>query len=251
MAAPEPTAAAEATREEIAFFRANGFVAIPRCLTSPAELAQMQAAYDDVFGNHIGAEDGNYYDLGGPSVEGDSGSEPVLPQALHPEQYNPALRGAQLVANCSRLTELLMGEGCGFGATGHAILKPPRVGAETPWHQDEAYWTPEMEYNACSIWVPLQDVDAASGCLHFIPRSHQLEVLKHRHIGGDPRVHGLEIDQPFDLSTAVACPLPAGGCTVHMHRTMHYSAANKTDVVRRAYGKTNRGRTVIIFLSAA
>ena len=128
--------AAVATPEEVAFFRANGFVAIPRCLTTPAELDQMRAAYDDVFSRRGGREDGNHFDLGGPSTgPADDDKEPILPQILGPDRYNPALRGEQLVASCAALAEQLMGEGAEFRPSGHAIFKPPHVGAATPWHQ--------------------------------------------------------------------------------------------------------------------
>ena len=62
-----------------------------------------------------------------------------------------------------------------------------------------------------------------------------MEILPHRHIGGDPRVHGLELDVPFDFTNAVACPLPAGGATFHYNRTLHFSGANMTNMPRRAY----------------
>ena len=131
--------AAVATPEEVAFFRANGFVAIPRCLTTPGELDQMRAAYDDVFSRRGGREDGNHFDLGGPSTgPGDDDKEPILPQILGPDRYNPALRGEQLVANCAALAEQLMGAGAEFRPSGHAIFKPPHVGAATPWHQVRA-----------------------------------------------------------------------------------------------------------------
>eukprot|EP01045_Picozoa_sp_COSAG04_P001616 COSAG04_NODE_55_length_30619_cov_12.038991_15_plen_160_part_00 len=128
--------AAVATPGEVAFFRANGFVAIPRCLTTPAELDEMRAAYDDVFSRRGGREDGNHFDLGGPSTgPGDDEKEPILPQILGPDRYNPALRGEQLVANCAALATQLMGAGAEFRPSGHAIFKPPHVGAATPWHQ--------------------------------------------------------------------------------------------------------------------
>jgi hypothetical protein len=37
------------------------------------------------------------------------------------------------------------------------------------------------------------------------------------------------------MAKAVACPIPAGGCTIHHNRTMHYAGANKSEQPRRAY----------------
>ncbi len=115
-------------------------LAMSGCLTSADELETMRQAYDSVFSSHAGAEEGNHFDLGGPSTEESldpDSDEPRLPQILGPDRYNPDLRGPLLVVNCRALARSLMGEGVNFGESGHAILKPPS-GPETPWHQDEA-----------------------------------------------------------------------------------------------------------------
>eukprot|EP01050_Picozoa_sp_SAG11_P024449 SAG11_NODE_5204_length_1631_cov_1.122715_1_plen_156_part_00 len=76
----------------------------------------------------------------------------------------------------------------------------------------------------------------------FIPRSHLWPDLPHHNINHDPRIHGLEVELdepllagPFGVVSAVACPLPAGGATFHLSRTMHYSQRNAHDVPRRAF----------------
>ncbi|NUQ65036.1 MAG: phytanoyl-CoA dioxygenase family protein [Pirellulales bacterium] len=99
---------------------------------------------------------------------------------------------------------------------------------------DEAYWDPAFDYCSISIWVPLQDATLDNGCMQFIPRSHRQKVVPHHSIGRDPRVHGLETDA-VDVSAAVACPVPAGGATVHHCRTLHYAGPNRTGQPRRAY----------------
>ena len=70
--------------------------------------------------------------------------------------------------------------------------------------------------------------------MQFIPGSHKSEIVPHHSIGHDVRVHGLEMDRLPDPSKAVACPIPAGGCTIHSNRTMHYAGANRSDMPRRA-----------------
>jgi ectoine hydroxylase-related dioxygenase (phytanoyl-CoA dioxygenase family) len=117
----------------------------------------------------------------------------------------------------------------------HAIFKPVRYGAPTPWHQDEAYWNPAMHYNSFSLWVPFQPVTLENGCLQFVPGSHRSEVQPHHSINNDPRIHGLEMDTPPNGSEVAACPLPPGGCTIHHNRTMHYAGPNTSDIPRRAY----------------
>ena len=70
----------------------------------------------------------------------------------------------------------------------------------------------------------------------FIPGSHLDPVLPHHHKDHNPRIHALELDDgAADLSRAVACPLPAGGATFHLMRTLHYTAPNTTPAPRRAF----------------
>jgi ectoine hydroxylase-related dioxygenase (phytanoyl-CoA dioxygenase family) len=115
-------------------------------------------------------------------------------------------------------------------------------GKETPWHQDIAYPVTSGKLDpartirvGCNFWMPLQDVTLESGCMQFVPSSNHAGVLPHRTVGGDPKVHTLEVDGPLDTSTAVACPIPAGGCTIHGPRTLHYTGPNNTANWRRAW----------------
>ena len=117
---------------------------------------------------------------------------------------------------------------------GHMILKPARRGHETPWHQDEAYWTADHSYAAVGAWMPLDDASIESGCLHFVPGSHLGPVLSHHHIGHDPSVHGLEADDA-DTTNEVAVPIPPGAATFHHPRMLHYAGPNTTGQPRRAY----------------
>ena len=218
------------TKEQIDFYHREGYLNIP-AITTLEEVAQLRTIYDDLFRRRVGREEGNQFDLGGTDEEG---KEPVLPQILGPSRYAPALNDTLLRVNALAIATQLLGPGTRFGGD-HAILKPAKIGAETPWHQDEAYWGEDVDHEAISIWIPLQPATMANGCMQFIPRSHFMEVQPHHTIGHDPRVHGLEMDQLPEINKAVACPLPAGGATIHHARTMHYTGPNKSDEPRRAY----------------
>src|SRR5262249_53369511 len=85
-----------------------------------------------------------------------------------------------------------------------------------------------------SIWIPLQDVTRENGCLSFNDGSHEWEVLEHRSIGGDERVHGLELVDDAGIQKAVEWPLSSGGCNLQCNRTAHYAGPNKTGAPRRA-----------------
>jgi ectoine hydroxylase-related dioxygenase (phytanoyl-CoA dioxygenase family) len=217
------------TPAQIDFYHANGFLALD-AITTQEEVAWMREIYDRLFESRAGREEGNQFDLGGSDEEGKTA---VLPQILQPSKYAPELKEGLFRVNALHIAKLLLGDDA-IPMGEHAIFKPPRYGAETPWHQDEAYWGEQMLYNSFSMWIPLQEATLANGCMQFIPGSHKSEVLPHHSIGHDVRVHGLELDDLPDAGMAVACPVPAGGCTIHHNRTMHYAGPNRSEVPRRA-----------------
>jgi len=228
---PEPTF--HLTQDQKDQFHRDGYLSIAH-LTTEEDVAKLRASYDRIFSQRAGREEGNQFDLAGTDEEG---KEAALPQILSPAKYAPEMNDSLLLANANQLVRDLFGPEatCGFA---HAIYKPARTGAETPWHQDAAYWDEYKDYpNTVSIWVPLQEATLENGCMQFVPGSHKTEtVLEHRSIGGDPRVHGLELhpDLMDHVKEAVACPLPPGGCTVHGGHALHYTAPNRSDIPRRA-----------------
>ncbi len=217
------------TREQIEQFHRDGFLALER-LMDPEEVAWAREIYDRLFAQRAGREFGDQFDLGGPDTEGEVA---VLPQILNPAKYAPELKEGRYRKNALAIAQQLLGEEAVYQGE-HAIFKPARYGAATPWHQDEAYWNPAMDYYSISIWIPLQEATIENGCLWFVPGSHHWEIVPHHTIGHDPRVHGLEVDEA-DTSDAVACPIPAGGCTIHLNRTLHYAGPNTSEIHRRAY----------------
>jgi ectoine hydroxylase-related dioxygenase (phytanoyl-CoA dioxygenase family) len=226
----EPTV--RLTDEQIRFYHDNGYLVLDQ-ISTPEEIAQLRAIYDRLFAEQAGRERGDQFDLAGSDEEGKTAK---LPQILSPSTYAPEMRETLAWANARAIMTQLWGQEPASQGD-HAILKPAHYGSPTPWHQDEAYWDPAFDHCSLSVWMPLQDVDERSGCMHFVPGSHVRQVLPHRPIGGDPRVHGLELDPAVevDLSGAVAAPLKAGGCTIHHQRTLHYAPGNVSDIPRRAW----------------
>ena len=107
----------------------------------------------------------------------------------------------------------------------------------TPWHQDEAYWDPKLSYESLGVWVALQAVSVENGCMQFVAGSHRTgDVLPHHTHEHNPRIHGLEVDHPEELTkNVVSCPLAGGGATFHHCRTLHYTGPNQSGQARRAY----------------
>lgn len=161
------TFARDLTDEEVATFRAEGFVVLGR-LIDGAELEQLRTIYDELLAADLG------HDMLGTDADGNRVS---LRQLLKPELTYPELWHTTYFNRSRRLAAQLLDEPeddlVGYS---HLTYKPPLTGRETPWHQDEAYWfTPallENEPRSVTIWLTLDLADEASGCMRFVPGSH-------------------------------------------------------------------------------
>jgi ectoine hydroxylase-related dioxygenase (phytanoyl-CoA dioxygenase family) len=220
------------TQDQIDFYHREGYLKL-EAMTTQEEVAWLRGIYDSLFAARVGREAGDQFDLAGTDAEGQPAA---LPQILNPKKYAPELSDGLFRVNALAVARQLLGDD--VEARGeHAIFKPARTGSETPWHQDEAYWNPDLDYESLSIWIPLQEATVENGCMQFVPGSHLQQVASHHTINNDPRIHGLEVDavDSVDTSTAVACPIPAGGATIHHNRILHYAGPNHSDIPRRAY----------------
>jgi ectoine hydroxylase-related dioxygenase (phytanoyl-CoA dioxygenase family) len=213
----------------VSSFWEQGFIALPRICPEP-ELEWLCKVYDQLFAKRPGWEKGDFFDFAGADTPG---AEPVLPQLLEPSRYEPSLKQATLRVNALAVAQQLLGPSAEL-VFEHAMLKPPKIGAPTPWHQDAAFFPAYTSYESVTVWIPLQPVDASNGCMQFIAGSHKKGVAPHRRMNNDPRVHALEAFG-VDVSQPVSCPLPAGGATVHHCRTLHHAGSNLTEGPRRAY----------------
>lgn len=217
------------TQQQIDLFWREGYLQLGPIATAE-EISRAATLFDRLFEQRSGRDAGDQFDLAGT----DQDDRPAaLPQVMHPSKYEPEMAASGWRVAGQAIAAALLGDAAEF-LEDHAILKPAGHGAETPWHQDEAYWDPAFEYRALSVWVPLQEATLENGCMQFVPGSHLRDVLPHHSIGHDPRVHGLEVDAAV-ITGAVACPLPAGGATVHHCRTLHYAGPNRSAAPRRAY----------------
>jgi ectoine hydroxylase-related dioxygenase (phytanoyl-CoA dioxygenase family) len=220
------------SEEQIQFFKENGYLQLEQ-ISPPDEVNLVRNIYDRLFAEKAGRQQGAYFDAVSPDE--DDNKPQTSPQLIDPVLFAPELKKTIFRANALAIAKQLLGP-TAFGSFDHAILKPPGIGAPTPWHQDEAFrldYAPG--YDEISIWMPLQPVDTTSGCMEFLPGSHRQRVLRHASPGNDPRIHALTCVDDFDETKAVACPLPAGGCTIHHARTLHHTGPNTSSNPRRAY----------------
>lgn len=108
-----------------------------------------------------------------------------------------------------------------------ALLKPPLIGREKPWHQDNAYFNLPHETTVVGAWIALDEATPENGCMHVIPGSHR----------EGPVVHFKRRDwQICDTSVAtdrvVAVPLRPGGVLL-FHGLIHHGTPPSHSTRRR------------------
>jgi hypothetical protein len=211
-------------------FEIQGFLSFDR-ITSQSDVTFIHRILEDLFARRRGFEEGALFDFAGAH---DEDGIFALPQLLDPRSFAPALMNSEFVRNATDIARALLGPDARFAAD-HALVKPAIMGSATPWHQDEAFHSPDQYRKEISIWLPLQPVDRLNGCMSFIAGSHRGAILPHRSLAGDARIHALECYSGFDPESAIHCAVPAGGCTVHTSRTLHAAGPNKSAFPRFAY----------------
>lgn len=219
------------TEEQLATFRRDGFLLV-HGLSTPEEVASLRVLYDRLFSERRGWDKGDLFDM---VARDDANRAPVLPQMLWPSRYEPALAQTKLALSARSIATQLLGEKI-ENILEHAITKAPHNTVETPWHQDDAFaHSGSMFTESISIWMPLQDVTVASGCMRYIQASNHGPLFAHQSPHNDPRIHGLELVAPPDLTHCVPVPMPAGSGVIHHSRTIHGAGGNGSDQPRRAY----------------
>jgi ectoine hydroxylase-related dioxygenase (phytanoyl-CoA dioxygenase family) len=218
--------------EELAGFRRDGFIAINE-LVSGVEITRIRDILFRLHQNNVGFNEGAQFDAAA-ALEGGDIKDRRFPQILHPHTYARELTTTEFFRVGMSIAKQVLGDKARFKMD-ISFMKPPRIGSDTPWHQDEAFGNPAFDQQDITIWLAVTSATSANSCMSFIPGSNHFPVLEHQPMGGDPRMHALECIGAFDNSAAIECPLPAGGCTIHMSRTLHYAGPNASNDVRLAY----------------
>jgi ectoine hydroxylase-related dioxygenase (phytanoyl-CoA dioxygenase family) len=209
-------------------YHRDGFTVL-RKVVGRGTIASLTTAYDQI----LAAGPADYKLMGG--------TNPHIP---NPSRLHEVFRENEAIEKAGVRAAMLMGVPKAVMCSDMLIYKGPGGTGETPWHQDHAYAEKPMVpagampdlRSTVQIWIPLDDVDAENGCMHFIPGQHRERMLEHEY---DPAGRCLRIKDErsvIDLSKAVCCPLSAGDATAHGPNTPHFTPGNLSKKrPRRAY----------------
>lgn len=208
-------------------FDAQGFVALP-AFVSASEIEHMQRELDryvrDVAPG-LPSSDAFY------ETKGDAAT---LKQMMRMPKHDAYF--AELLER-SRFAELAA-ELLGTAAVPKDLQyfnKPPTASAATPPHQDGFYFMLEPNH-ALTMWLALDHVDQANGCVRYVPGSHRRGMRPHARTGVLGFSQGITDFGEQDREMEVAMMASPGDLLVHHSLTIHRADANRSARPRRSLG---------------
>ena len=114
------------------------------------------------------------------------------------------------------------------------LIKPPGCQGAA-WHQDEIY-SATRDGSLTGVFIALDDMNLANGCLRVIPASHQGGIVFRTQPHGDPVEYDDSAEQAigFDDTKEVLVEISAGTVVFFNGYTLHKSMRNRSLGCRRA-----------------
>jgi ectoine hydroxylase-related dioxygenase (phytanoyl-CoA dioxygenase family) len=203
------------SKEDIDFFRANGYYLNKQQLFSPEKLERLEGIFDE----HL-------------ADKGDKLSD----ELDTPHFRDPRLLEFLMSDEVLDLVELLVGPDIALW-TSHFISKDPYTGRPTPWHEDSAYWEGRLsEYDRIvTVWMALEGPsNRDNGCMRVIPGSHHNGFSEYRPVDQTVQTFHAEVID-VDESKAVDFELERGECSLHDGRIIHGAKPNTSPTRRTGY----------------
>ena len=110
-----------------------------------------------------------------------------------------------------------------------ALIKPPRLGREKPWHQDQAYFEYPLGTPVVGVWIALDEATIENGCMQLLPGRHREGPILHYQ-----RRDWQICDQMILGTKSVAVPLRPGGALLFDGMLPHGTPHNSSPHRRRA-----------------
>ena len=116
------------------------------------------------------------------------------------------------------------------------FCKPAGTGLPVPWHQDGHFW-PIRPLATCTVWLAIDEVDAANSAMEYVPGSHRSRHLfEHVPTEGEEQVLNAEVAAgSFDLGLAQVDELRAGEFSLHDVFLIHGSKPNRSNRRRAGF----------------
>lgn len=218
--------------DEIVQYRREGYVVV-RGLLGPQNVAACKQALSDLATGAIPARETTLMFETGYADEASTPErrELYIRKYMDFVEDAPALKAAAMSRRLHLVLDQLLGQGRLLFQE-MALVKPPRIGSEKPWHQDASYFRLTDPGLIAGVWIALDPALPMNGCMELVPGTH-LE-------GGVPHVHENDFNRcrivPGKVRVAERVPIAMqpGDALIFHSLLHHFTAPNKSDLRRRA-----------------
>jgi len=219
----------QVTDEDIAFYGEQGYLAIANAFSAEKVKEALEGMQELMLGKcaefrGLSYERGIADKLAGMTAEERAGAVRKMAGFV---EHEPRLNAMAEDSALKGLLKRIMGEEAVLYSD-QAMVKPPQLGREKPWHQDHAYFNVELKSRVIGVWIALDRAEVSNGCMHVLPKSHNEPVVHFR------RRDWQICDSAILGQKATAVELDPGGLLLFDSLIAHGTPANRSGKRRRA-----------------
>ena len=218
------------TEDDVARYHDEGYLVVEGAFSEAEVGAALQGLLDLIAGRYPTFDD---FDIEAPAkaqwpaLRGEERQDAVR-KLMNFTPYDARLRTIAEHPPLTALLARLMGAAPELFQD-MALIKPPRIGREKPWHQDCAYFDLPLDTKVVGVWIALDEATIENGCMRVLAGGHR----------EGPRLHFQRRDwQICDTEmlgkSSVAAPLKPGGCLFFDGLLPHGTPHNTSPLRRRA-----------------
>ena len=218
--------------DEIAQYRRDGYV-VARGLLGPRMIEACRKALSDLAAGRVPTrQTGLMFEKGyrAEDIPPDE-RERYVRKYMDYVEDSAVLKAAAMHRRLHAILDQLLGQGRVLFQE-MALVKPPRIGAEKPWHQDASYFRVTDPSLIAGVWMALDPALRNNGCMEVIPGSHLRGPVAHVHENDFNRCR--IVDRLVDPSRAVQIEMQPGDALIFQSLLQHFTAPNNSDLTRRA-----------------
>lgn len=216
---------------EIAFYREHGYLAVEQAFNAQ-EVAEAIAGLSDLIMGRVPGFKGIWFEAAAkdrlPHMSLNERQD-VVRKLMDFARFEPRLKAISHHPKLLSAVTRLIGDQPPEMFQDMALLKPPRLGREKPWHQDHAYFDYALGTPIVGVWIALDAATVENGCMQLLPGLHR----------DGPIIHFQRRDwQICDTQIlgrqSVAAPLAPGGLLLFDGLLPHGTPHNNSGARRRA-----------------
>jgi ectoine hydroxylase-related dioxygenase (phytanoyl-CoA dioxygenase family) len=216
------------TDEQVASYRREGYLALPRFIDPDRVEALRRLTDAFVDRSRSLTRTDAIFDLDPRHTA----AAPVVRRIKNPADNDPLYLWVTQESPILDVVSELIGDSIRFHHS-KLNLKGGLIGAPVEVHQDAAFY-PHSNDDVLAVGLLLDDATAENGAMAVLPGSHHGPIYSHYDTKG--RFVGCMRDEDIarlDRRGAVLLDLPAGSIHIHHYRLVHWSAPNTSPGDRR------------------